>query len=137
MKFQNIIRMQTVVMAIGAAFLLAGAAHAQEIDNPSFAQPDSVAFSQPSLAPTSGDLNAIATGSRTLVADAQVATTAEPAVAQAGMFSHATSVEGWTVATMAICVALFTLLLRMETRRRKAHLGRRRVSGLSSRAAIS
>jgi len=137
MKIQNIIRMQIAVVAVGAAFLLAGAAHAQEIDNPSFAQPNSVPFSQPSSAPSSTDLNAIGTGARTLVADSQVAVTTEPAVAQSGVFLHATSVEGWSLATMAICVALFTLLLRMEARRRKAHLGRRRVSGLSSRPAIS
>jgi len=143
MKIQNIIRIQVAVVAIGAAFLLASAAHAQEIDNPSFDEgPNSVPFSQPRPATASADLNAAAAGSLTpvvyaSVAGAPVATTTEPVATEAGVFSHATTVEGWSMATMAICIALFTLLLRMENRRRKAHLGRRRVSGLSSRAAIS
>jgi len=142
MKIQTIIRMQVAVVAIGAAFLLASAAHAQEIDNPSFAQPDSVPFSQPRPAPASANVNAAAQEPQTTVAyasvaGAPVATITEPVATQAGVFSHAPTVEGWSMATMAICIALFTLLLRMENRRRKAHLGRRRVSGLSSRAAIS
>jgi len=143
MKIQNIIRIQVAVVAIGAAFLLASAAHAQEIDNPSFDEgPNSVPFSQPRPATASADLNAAAAGSLTpvvyaSVAGSPVATTTEPVATEAGVFSHATTVEGWSMATMAICIALFTLLLRMENRRRKAHLGRRRVSGLSSRAAIS
>src|SRR5271154_2181426 len=101
MKIQNIIRIQVAVVAIGAAFLLASAAHAQEIDNPSFDEgPNSVPFSQPRPATASADLNAAAAGSLTpvvyaSVAGSPVATTTEPVATEAGVFSHATTVEGW------------------------------------------
>jgi hypothetical protein len=139
MKIQNILRMQVVVIAIGAAFLLAGATHAQEIDNPSFDEgPNSVPFAQPLAAATSGDLSSAAAGSHVIVASDPAAVTTKPVAEQAGSISGNAYVEVWMIATMAVCLALFTLLVRLETRSRRAHLNRHGgVGGLHSKAAIS
>jgi hypothetical protein len=138
-KIQNSLRMQVVVIAIGAAFLLAGATHAQEIDNPSFDEgPNSVPFAQPLAAATSGGLNSAAAGSRVMVASAPAAVTTKPVAEQAGLISGNAYLGVWMIATMAVCLALFTLLVRMETRRRRAHFNRHRVvGGLPSKAAIA
>jgi hypothetical protein len=138
MKIQNILRTQVVVMAIGAAFLLAGATHAQEIDNPSFDEgPNSVPFSQPEPASTSGHSKLISTESHATASSAPAVVTTKPLVAQAGVISEEPSIQAWAIAMMTGCFLLSIFVLRTEARRRGAHRGRNRVGMLSSKAAIS
>lgn len=138
MKIQKILRMHVMLAAVGAALLFAGAAHAQEIDNnPIFDQgPDSVALSQPSPAPTAGNLNSATAGSQADVAAAPAAASAQ-VVTQAAMISQKTSTEASIVATMAVCIGLAVLLVRTETKRRRHTFGRRRVNRMADGAAIS
>jgi branched-subunit amino acid ABC-type transport system permease component len=137
-KIQKIFRMHMMLAAVGAALLFAGAARAQEIDNnPVFDQgPDSVALSQPSPAATAGNLNSAAAGSQADVAAAPAAASAQ-VMTQASVISQKASAEASIVATMAVCIGLAVLLVRTETRRRRATFGRRRVNRLTDGAAIS
>jgi hypothetical protein len=131
MKIQNVIRMQIVAVAIGAAMLSAGASRAQEIDNPSFDQgPNSVPFSQKAHASASSALPSNAAASNApaphpVLASTPATTTARPLAEEAAVISLPASVESGAVATMAISAGLFILLLRMETKRRRATLRRR------------
>ena len=121
MKIQNIFRMQVAVMAIGAALLLAGAARAQEIDNPSFDEgSSSVPFTQPSPSQASAALQNVAASSPATVA-ASVAT--DPAPKNNVVLSGMASSEGRMIAAIALCLALVTGLRRSVTRRRSSSLG--------------
>jgi hypothetical protein len=127
MKLQNILRMQVAVMAIGAALLLAGAARAQEIDNPTFDEgPNSVPFTQASPAPAAAVHNA-ATTSPAAVA---VTVATDPALKNNVVLSGVASSEGRMIAAIALCLALAMALLRALNRRRSD-------DRLNDRAAIS
>jgi len=115
MKIQNIFRMQVAVITIGAALLLAGAARAQEIDNPSFDEgANSVPFTQPSPAPAAADLQNVAQNTPVVVAASSVA--AEPAQNNNAMLSGMVSSEGRTIAAIVLCLALATALWRAAKR---------------------
>ena len=121
MRIKYIFRKQLVI-AVGGALLLAvgGAARAQEIDNPTFAEPNSVPFSQPSPARTGSELNPIEPRPPAIIAVAKVPS-ANQIPTKARLTAGATLGEAWTLITMAVCMVLALLRLRRDTRHSKSN----------------
>jgi hypothetical protein len=130
MKVQNIFRMQVAVMTVGAALLFAGAASAQEIDNPSFDQgSNSVPFSQKadatktnSIKPAVADRFAENRASKSAANPAPNAIVSENAVAKSDVVSGPPPVEFWMSIGAFFAVVMGLLYVRSEKRRRLANL---------------
>jgi hypothetical protein len=121
MKIQNILRTNLVVMGFAAAFLLAGGARAQEIDNSIWEDsPNVERFPQPAPAAVANDLNAVAT----------VQTDAAAAIAQSGVTSEAvvsngTAREGWVIGMSLMLMAPLAVVLLAKVRRAKQSINAR------------
>jgi len=127
MKIQNIFRMQVAVMAVGAALLFAGAARAQEIDNPSFDEgPNSMPFSQKADATKANSAKpAAVTENRAGKAAANPAPNAivsENAVVQDGVISEPPPLEFWMSIAAFFSAVMGLLYVRSERRRRLANV---------------
>ncbi len=114
MKIQNIFRTHVVVMGLAAAFLLAGGARTQEIENTVWADSSNVeAFPQPAQAAVTNDVRTVATNS--IEADA-AAVTAASAINE-GVVSSGTVREGLVIAMSIILMAPLAVLLLAKVRR--------------------
>ena len=117
MKIQNILRTQVAVIGFAAAFLLAGGARAQEIDNTVWEDSPNVGrFPQPAPAAVANNVN-------TVMADA-VQTDTATVVAQSGVVREAvasggTAREGWLIAMSIMLMAPLAVLLLAKVRRAK------------------
>jgi hypothetical protein len=127
MKIQNILRMQVAVIAVGAALLLAGAARAQEIDNPTFDQgQNSVPFAQKQATPAASAAKAMV-GAATPTKQAAViapvngnvsVATTDAVATQEGVVSVAPPMEGWMAAAFFFTIVLGIFYVRTDRRRR-------------------
>jgi hypothetical protein len=116
MKLQNIFRMQTIVISLGAALFLATSAQAQEITNTSFDEgPNVVAFAQPAPAPAASNLSSPASNSPAMTPGSAMIST--PIVVQESAASLWTPVEGWLFAAFLFCTALISLYALVEAKR--------------------
>jgi hypothetical protein len=135
MKIQNMIRMQAVVIGFGAAMLLASAAPAQEIDNPTWDEgTNSTPLTQAAPAPTANNSNSA-------VADptgaTPVATVAQETVTQAGVVPGKVPVERLTIASLLVCIGLVVVYMRENKKDRKRYLSVQTAGRSKSRAALS
>jgi hypothetical protein len=125
MKIQNIFRMQVAVMAVGAALLLAGAARAQEIDNPSFDEgSNSTPFSQKAEATKANSSKSAAENraSQGAANPAPNAVVSKNIVEQDGVISDPPPLEFWMSIAAFFTVVMGLLYVRSERRRRLANL---------------
>jgi hypothetical protein len=142
MKVQNIFRMQVAVMAVGAALLFAGAASAQEIDNPSFDQgSNSVPFSQKADATKANSSKPAAVAenhaSKGAANPARKAVASENTVQQDGMVSAPPPLEFWMSIAGFFAVVMGMLYVRSEKRRRLANLNEQHAVRVRRTAAQS
>jgi hypothetical protein len=145
MKIQNIFRTQVAVMAVGAALLFAGAASAQEIDNPSFDEgSNSTPFSQKADAtkanPTksaAADRSAENRASKGEAKPAPNAIVSENAVVQDGVVSSPPPLEFWMSIAAFFTVVMGLLYVRSEKRRRLANLNEQHAVRVRRTAAHS
>lgn len=135
MKIQNILRTQTIVIAIGAALLFfAGTVHAQEITNTEFNDgPYVAAFPQPAAsaavasASTAGDANAVTPA---------IAIPA-PVVTEEAVVSLGASAERSMLAASLFAIAMLAVYAIAEVRRAHRNLPQGTSSQFQSRAALS
>ena len=125
MKIQNIFRMQVAVMAVGAALLFAGAARAQEIDNPSFDEgSNSVPFSQKADATKANSTQPAPVvenrASKGAANPAPNAIVSENALVQNEVVSQPPPVEFWMSIAAFFSVVMGLVYVRSERRRRLA-----------------
>jgi hypothetical protein len=115
MKLQNILRTQVAVIGFAAAFLLAGGARAQEIDNTVWEDsPNVERFPQPAPAAVANNLNGEAANS------VQTETViAQPNVIRDAVVSGGAAREGWLIATSIMLMAPLAVLLLAKVRRAK------------------
>jgi hypothetical protein len=145
MKIQNIFRMQVAVMAVGAALLFAGAARAQEIDNPSFDEgSNSMPFSQKADAAKANHAKSAAADhsaeNRTSKGAANPAPNAivgKNAVAQDGVVSEPPPLEFWMSIAAFFAVVMGMLYVRSEKRRRLSNLNEQHAVRVRRTAAQS
>jgi hypothetical protein len=134
MKIENIIRMQGIVIALGAALLLASSVHAQEIDNVSFDEgPNSIPMGQavPAPAPTAS------TPAATNLPVPNVKDVAAAQLVTADLVeSRITPVDRWFLASLLTCIALGALYLRASANRRKYGIRHRSASPADSRTSL-
>lgn len=117
MKIQNIFRTHVVVIGFAAAFLLAGGARTQEIDNTVWADSSNVeAFPQLVQATVMNDVSTVATNS--LEADTAAAI-AQPNVTNEAVVSGWGGREGWVIAMSIMLMAPLAVLLLAKVRREK------------------
>ncbi len=133
MKIQNIIRMQAIVIALGAALFLAGSLRAQEIDNVSFDEgPNSIPMGQAVPAPKA---------STPAVANSQVPNANAGAetqfVSEEVVYTQITPVDRWSMAALLVCIALGALYLRVIASGRTPTLGHRSASPVDSKTVLS
>jgi len=142
MKIQNIFRMQVAVMAVGAALLFAGAARAQEIDNPSFDEgSNSVPFSQKvdankanSNQPAPAAENRASKGAANPAPNAIVS---ENAIVQSEVVSQPPPVELWMSIAGFLAVLMGLLYVRSEKRRRLVNVNEQHAVRVRRTAAQS
>jgi hypothetical protein len=142
MRIQNIFRMQVAVMAVGAALLFAGAASAQEIDNPSFDQgANSVPFSQKAEAakanastPAAAPENRASKGAASPLPNAVVS---ENTLERGGMVSAPPPLEFWMSIAAFLALVIGLLYVRSEKRRRLANLNEQHAVRVRRTAAQS
>jgi hypothetical protein len=128
MKIQNIIRTQAIVIALGAALLLAGSLRAQEIDNVSFDEgPNSIPMGQAVPAPKASTPAAANSQVPNANAEAETQFVSEEVVS-----SQITPVDRWSMAALLVCIALGALYLRAI-----AYRGSRTPTHLSTSAVDS
>jgi hypothetical protein len=121
MKLQNILRTHVAVIGFAAAFLLAGGARAQEIDNTIWEDsPNVERFPQPAPAAVANDLSAVAT----VQADA-AALIAQPSVTGEAVVSNGTAREGWVIGMSIMFMAPLAVVLLAKVRRAKQSVNAR------------
>jgi hypothetical protein len=121
MKIQNILRTNLVVMGFAAAFLLAGGARAQEIDNSTWEDsPNVERFPQPAPAAVANDLK---TGA-TIQTDA-AAVIAQESVTSEAVVSGGAAREGWVIGMSIMLMAPLAVVLLAKVRRAKQSLNAR------------
>jgi hypothetical protein len=140
MKIQNIFRTQVAVMAVGAALLFAGAASAQEIDNPSFDQgSNSTPFSQKADATNANSTKSAAadrsTENRATKGEANPARNA--VVSENAVVSQPPRLELWMSIAAFFTVVMGLLYVRSEKRRRLANLNEQHAVRVRRTAAQS
>jgi hypothetical protein len=112
MKIQNILRTHVAVIGFAAAFLLAGGARAQEIDNTIWEDsPNVERFPQPAPAAVANDLNALAT-----VQTAAAAVIAQPSVTNEAIVSGGAAREGWVIGMSIMLMAPLAVVLLAKVR---------------------
>ena len=117
MKIQNILRANVVVIGFAAAFLLAGGARAQEIDNTVWADSSNVEpFPQPAALAVANALNPVAEPS---VQAETAAVIAQPSVDNESIVAGSTAKEGWVIAMSIMLMAPLGVLLLAKVRRAK------------------
>ena len=120
MKLQNIFRTHVVVIGFAAAFLLAGGARTQEIENTVWADSSTVeSFPQPVHVAVTNAVNAAATDS--VDADA-AAVLAEPSVIKIAVVSGWPGREEWLIAMSILLMAPLAVLLLAKVRRAKQNV---------------
>jgi hypothetical protein len=123
MKIQNIFRTHVVVMGLAAAFLLAGGARTQEIENTVWADSASIeSFAQPVHVAVTDDVNTVATNS--IDADA-AAVIAEPSVIKVAAVPAYAAREAWLIAMSILLMAPLAVLLLAKVRRVKQSVNAR------------
>lgn len=142
MRIQNIFRMQVAVIAVGATLLFAGAARAQEIDNPSFDQgSNSVPFSQKADATKAATTkSAPATENRASNGTENPAPNAivsENVVAKSEVVSGPPPMQLWMSIAAFFTVVMGLLYVRSEKRRRLANLNQQHAMRVRRTAAQS
>jgi hypothetical protein len=142
MRIQNIFRMHVAVMAVGAALLFAGAASAQEIDNPSFDQgSNSMAFSQKADATKANSTRSAAApenrASKGAATPAPNAVASENTVERDGMVSGPPPLEFWMSIAAFFALVMGLLYVRSEKRRRLANLNEQHALRVRRTAAQS
>jgi hypothetical protein len=121
MKIQNILRTSLVVMGFAAAFLLAGGARAQEIDNTIWEDsPNVERFPQPAPSAVANDLNAVAT-----VQTDTAAVIAQPGVTRQAVISGGVATEGWVIGMSIMLMAPLAVVLLAKVRRAKQSVNAR------------
>ena len=121
MKIQNILRTSLVVMGFAAAFLLAGGARAQEIDNTIWEDsPNVERFPQPAPSAVANDLNAVAT-----VQTDMAAVIAQPGVTRQAVISGGVAAEGWVIGMSIMFMAPLAVVLLAKVRRAKQSVNAR------------
>jgi hypothetical protein len=134
MKLQDIFRTHVVVIGIAAAFLLAGPARTQEIENTVWADSSTVeVFPQPVHVAVANDVKTVATNS--VDADAAAAI-AEPSMIKMSVVSEWATREGWLVAMSILLMAPLAVLLLAKVRRVKHSVNARAYQSKRS-AALS
>jgi len=137
MKLQNILRMQAIVIGLGATLLLASSAPAQEIVNTEFPDgPNVAAFAQPAPAATVNDSDAAVVLIPSVMSPA-AASIATPVPAQAAAISLWYSVQGWVIASLLLCIGLVALYALAEAKRANRNLDARTGSQGYRRVALS
>jgi hypothetical protein len=142
MKIQNIFRSQVAVMVVGAALLFAGAASAQEIDNPSFDQgSNSMPFSQKADATKANSSTPAAAAERRAregaANPARNAIVSQNTVEQDGVISDPPPLEFWMSIAAFLAVVMGLLYVRSEKRRRLANLNEQHAVRVRRTAAQS
>lgn len=123
MKLQNFFRTSAIALGFSAALLFAGVAHAQEIDNPSFAQGANSApmtYGQSASTANAANVNSGAAALNLNAANAQAA----PMAAQATVLSDETSLRGMGLGMLAIGLAWAVLYARTRRNERNGEGGR-------------
>ena len=121
MKIQNILRTNLVVMGFAAAFLLAGGARAQEIDNTIWEDsPNVERFPQPAPSAVANDLNAVAT-----VQTDKATVIAPPGVTRQAVISGGVAAEGWVIGMSIMFMAPLAVVLLAKVRRAKQSVNAR------------
>lgn len=117
MKIQNIIRMQVMVIGVGAALLLASSVRAQEIENSSFNDgPNMVAIEQQVPASAATNSTVAAVDSTAMVSPAAPMMTQEAAV------SMLAPVQISLLAFLVLCIALYAAHGVLEAKRLRRNL---------------
>lgn len=112
MKIQNIIRIQAMVLGVGAALLLAGSVRAQEIENTTFNDgPNMVAFEQQAPASPATSSTVAAVAAPVVTGEAAVATLAP---VQVSLFAF-----------LVICIGLYAAHGVVEAKRLRRNLSAR------------
>jgi hypothetical protein len=116
MKAQNIIRMQAIVIGLGAALMLASSTPAQEIANTSFNDgPNVAAFEQPTT--TAAAQVSAAPAAVNAPASAPAAAVAVPVAAEEAMVSFENSAERWLIAASFFGIMMLAVYAVAEVRR--------------------
>ena len=107
MKIQNILRTQLMVIGFGAALLMANVAHAQDIDNTVWDNPNTAAATQtaPAQAQPANDLST-ATDSGALNLEAMSTTSI---VARESSISEWKPTKDWMVVSLLVTIGLVGL----------------------------
>lgn len=114
MKIQNILRTQVTVIGFAAAFLLAGGARAQEIDNTVWEDsPNVERFPQPAPATVANNGNTVMANS--------VQTDTATVVAQSSV-AGGSAREGWLIGMSIVLMAPLAVLVLVKVRRAKQNI---------------
>jgi hypothetical protein len=114
MKFQNIFRAHAVVIGFAAAFLFAGSARTQEIDNTVWADSANVeTFPQPAAVVVVNDLNATAANS------VLTSNITQPSVDEETLGSGGAGREAWLLGMSIMLMAPLGVLVVGKVRRGK------------------
>jgi len=134
MKMQNIIRVQVVMVGLGAALLFASKAQSQEIVNTEFNDgPYVAAYDQPTTIAQS-----IAAPQAKMASDANTAVVAAtPVAVDEAMVFVGTTLERLLIAASFIGLSLYVIFAFSELRRSDRELYMRRRRTLTRRAALS
>jgi hypothetical protein len=135
MKSQINFRMFAVLIALGAALLLAGTVNAQEITNTYFDDgPNVAAFPQPTPPTTAADLDAATLNLNAVTPIAMIAT---PVVTPEAVISLVTPVENWMVVSLLLCIAFVAVYALLVAKRAIRILNARANAQANRRAALS
>lgn len=119
MKIQNILRTQVAVIGFAAAFLLAGGARAQEIDNTVWEDSSNVErFPQPAPAAVANNGNTVMANS----VETDTAVAAQSSVVREAVVSGGSAREGWLIAMSIMLMAPVAVLLLAKMRRAKKNI---------------
>jgi hypothetical protein len=120
MKIQNILRTQVAVIGFAAAFLLAGGARAQEIDNTVWEDsPNVERFPQPAPAAVANNVNTVTANS---VQTDTATVVAQSTVVREAVVSGGIAREGWLIAMSVMLMAPLAVLLLAKARRAKQNI---------------
>jgi hypothetical protein len=133
MKIQNIFRTRVVVIGFAAAFVLAGGARAQEIDNTIWADNSNVeSFPQPGPATFANELSAVTNSVQANTA----AVVKQSSVNNEAIVYGGARNEGWLIATSILLIAPLGLFMLAKVRRARQNVNAREYHSKRS-AALS
>jgi hypothetical protein len=133
MKIQNIFRTHVVVIGFAAAFVLAGGARAQEIDNTVWADNSNVeSFPPPAPATFANELSAVTNSVQANTA----AVVKQSSVNNEAIVSGGATNEGWLIATSILLIAPLGLFMLAKVRRARQNVNAREYHSKRS-AALS